>query len=448
MKVSVDKTQGLKREMTVTIPNQEIQPEIEQKVEKKIKQYAQEKGSQISIPGFRPGKVPLQILRRRVGGAIRQEVRQEVLDKVINKTCFEAIQQEKFKVAGMPDIEVTQDKEDLDLQYKVIFEVLPEVTLTDLDKIEVEKVTAEVTDDDLAKTLETLRHQHVTWKNAKRAAQQEDRVTLDFNGLIEGQSFEGSQASDFELILGSNSMIAGFEAGLAGMQVGEEKTLELQFPNDYYVKTFADKPVTFTVVVKAIDEPVLPELDEKLAKKFDVDTVEDLKKNIRGNMAHELTSTLHRQLKNQMIDALLQYNKIDVPEVLLQAEINRLRKRMDAQMKNQLDNVKDRPILPDALFKDQAHRHALAGLLMLHLVEKYELEPDMVRVDAMVVQLASVYEDSEAMAKKFREDTQYMEEIKQLVLEEQVVEKVLSFAKVEEKTKSFAEVMYPQGGQK
>lgn len=434
MKVSVSPAKGLSQSITITVPNKTIQPAIDKKL--------QEAALQVNLPGFRPGKAPLKMVRQRFGGSVRHEV----INDVMNKTYFEALQKEKLKPAGMPEIEILKDKEGEDLEYKATFDVLPEVELKGLEKIEVDRWQAEVTDKDLSEMMELLRQQHVEWKSVARAAKDGDQVKLDFEGSIDGKPFDGGKAADFDLVLGSNSMIPGFESGLMGVKPDDKKTLKIDFPKDYHAKTLAGKAAEFKVKIKRVSEPQLPALDAKFAKKFKVKDVAELKQEIRNNMARELENNLKGRVKNQVIEGLLKHNKVEIPQSMLAGEINNLRQQAVSRMGQQSGKHKQ-PELPDALFQEQAERRVVLGLLLAKLIDDHKMKPDEKRVKAMLQQLASVYEQPETMIKQYESNPQQMSEIRQVVLEEQVIDKILESAKVKETQKTFAEVMKPEAAQ-
>lgn len=432
MKVTVSPVKGLSQEVTISVPNKEIQPEVE----KKLQTFA----AQARLPGFRPGKVPLKVVQQRFGAAARREV----VGEVMNKTYFEAIQQEKLKPASMPEIEIVKDKAGEDLEYKAKFEVMPEIEVKDLDKIKVEKIVAEVVDADLDEMLETLRKQHVDWHDVKRAAKKGDKVTLDFDGYIDDKPFEGGKADNFDVILGSNSMIPDFEKGLEGLKAGDEKELKVKFPKDYHVKDLAEKPAVFKVNIKKVCEPKELPLDAKFAKKFNVDSVAELKKEIRNNMERELEFSLKNSVKDQVIEGLLKHNDVKVPQAMLTAEVDNLRQQTLQRMGIGAQQKNKAPALPDALFTEQAQRRVSLGLLMAKIIEDHNIKADPERVKAMVTKLAGVYENPEEMVKQYQADRRQMAEIEQVVIEEQVVDKILESATVKEKKMSFSEVMKPK----
>lgn len=432
MKVSVSPVKGLNQEITITVPNKDIQPQVDKKL--------QDTASQVRLPGFRPGKVPLKVVKQRFGLAVRQEV----IGEVMNKTYFEAIQKEHLKPAGMPELEIVAGNDGEGLQYKAKFEVMPELEIKGLDKINVERTTAEVVDTDLDNMLETLCKQHVNWKVIKRSAKSEDRVKIDFDGCMDGKPFDGGKAENFELVLGSNSMIPGFEKAIEGMKASDEKTLKVKFPKDYHVKELADKPVEFKVTVKEVCEPELPKLDAEFAKKFNVDSLAKLKKEIRNNMERELEFNLKSKVKNQVMDGLLEHNKTDVPSAMLKTEIDNLRQQAIDRMGANGKKGQKIPDLPDELFKEQASRRVNLGLLMAKVIEDSKMKPDAKRVQAMLEKLASMYEKPEDMIKQYKADQQQMAEIEQVVMEEQVVDKILESANLKEVKKTFSEVMNPQ----
>lgn len=422
---------GIKRILTITI----AKTEIDNLVDKRMNEVAK----QARLPGFRPGKAPVGAVKQQFGASIRGEV----LSQVIEKSYSDALKENDLKPAGFPKIDFVQNEAGKDLIYKASLEIFPEFKVKGLDKLEITKYKVEVTDKDLDKMMESLQKQHIVWEKVERPANNEDRIIIDFEGFIDGKAFEGGKAQDFRLVLGSNMMIPGFETSIIGKKAGEQFDIEVTFPKDYQVPDLAGKKATFKINLKEVAQAKLPEINDELAKLFQVDTVDALKKEVRSNMERELDFNLKARLKEQVIEGLLKYNnEVELPEALVREEEKRLSDQAREKMKswgNQ--NIPEMPL--DAFTKDAQKRVAL-GLIMNQIIRADNIQVDQTRVKSMIEKMASVYENPEEIIKFFYQHKQKLAEIEQLVLEEQVVDKVIEQAKVKEKTESFDEIMKHQ----
>lgn len=431
MQVSVETINNLERKMTVELPSEQIDAEVNKRL--------QELARTQRMNGFRPGKVPMSVVRKRFG----KPVRQEVMGEVMQRSFFEAVMQEKLQPAGMPRIEPVQIEEGQDIRFTATFEVYPEVTLGDLGKIEFERPVAEATDDDLAKMLETLREQRGNWVEVKRKAKEGDQVVIDFVGTIDGEEFEGGKGSGVEVELGSDQMIPGFESGLVGASANSDVELKVTFPEDYQAEELAGKDAVFATHVKSVNKkelPTLTELAEQLGAK---DGIKQLKADVRKNMERELASTIKNQVKSKVMDALVDLQDVDVPKSLVDAEIDRM--RQDAI--SRLGNRGKLPELPGELFEEQATRRVKLGLVVGEIIKQEELKADDDKVRAAVDDLASVYEQSDEVVKWYYSDEKRLREVESLVLEDAVIDLVASKARVTDKPMTFDEVMNPGQGE-
>lgn len=420
---------GIKRILTITVPKAEIDALVDKRVNEVAKTAR--------LPGgFRPGSpATLAAVKKQYSASIRGEI----LGQAIEKSYTEAVNVNALKPAGFPQINFVQNEAGKDFIYKAEFEVFPEIKVKGLDQLEITKLKAEVTDKDLDKMMQSLQKQHVTWEKVESAAQNEDRAIIDFEGFIDDKAFDGGKAQDFRLVLGSNTMIPGFEAGILNKKTGDEFNIDVTFPKDYQVADLAGKKANFKIKLKEVSKAKLPLVNDEFAKLFQVDSVDMLKKEVRGNMERELDFTLKARLKEQVIEGLLKHNEIETPQALVQEEAKRLSEQAGARMKswgNQ--NIPELPL--DAFIKDAEKRVAL-GLIMNQIIQSESLKVDEARVKLMVEKMASVYENPEEIVKFFYQNKQKLAEIEQLVLEEQVVDKVLEHAKLKEKSESFDEVM-------
>lgn len=429
MQVSVEKTEGLGRRMTVSIPDERISS----KVQKRLQQMSRT----ASLKGFRPGKVPMKVLEQRYGVGVRQEV----IGEVMQSSFYEAVTQEKLQPAGSPKIEPVSMEKGKDVEYTATFEVMPEVELADLSGIKLEKIKAEVTDADLDKMMENLRKQRTAWKEVERKAKDGDRVTIDFAGTIDGESFKGGSGENLPVTLGSGSMIEGFEDGLLGAKPGDELTLDLKFPEDYANKEVAGKDVQFAVKVTKVEEAELPEMDDEFAKSFGVEEggMEKLREEVRGNMQHEMESHLNAEFKNQVMDKLLEANPVEVPQALIEHEAETMANHMRQQMYT--PSGKSGVNIEASMFEEQAKRRVSLGMIVSEVIDKNNLEVDDERVRSEVERMAAGYEKPEEVVNWYYGDPNRLAEVRSLALENLVVEWIAEQAQIEEVGKNFDEIM-------
>ena len=430
MQVSVETTSGLERRMTVGIPAERIENEVNKRL--------QQTAGRARIDGFRPGKVPMSVIRKRFGASARQEV----IGEVIQSSFYEAVVQEKLNPAGAPSVEPKELDEGKDFEYIATFEVYPEVALADFADIAVERIEAEVTDADLDKMLDTLRQQHTSYNAVERAAEDGDQLTIDFTGRIDGEAFQGGTANDSKLVLGSGQMIPGFEDGLVGATAGETRTVSVTFPEDYQNLDLAGKAAEFEIIVHEVAAAELPELNEEFFARFGVEEggLDDFRAEVRKNMERELRQAIKGKTKTQVMDGLLKSNEIEVPKALISSEIDRLREQAVQQFGGA--NI-DPSQLPAELFEEQAQRRVSLGLIVAEIVKQNDIKPDNDRVRAMVEELASAYQEPEQVVSWYMQNEQQLAEIQSVVLEEQVVDTVLQKAKVTDKTVTYEEAVKP-----
>ncbi|WP_107852788.1 trigger factor [Oceanimonas marisflavi] len=433
MQVSVETTQGLERRLTITVPAEQVTGEVNSR----LRQLAKTR----RIDGFRPGKAPLTVIKKMFGASVEADVAGELMQR----NFFEAVMSEKLNPAGMPTMEPTPIKAGEDFTFTATFEVYPEVEVKGLDAVSVEKPQAEVTDADLDNMIDTLRKQHADWVEADRAAEDGDRVTMNFVGSVDGEEFEGGKADDFVLVLGSGRMIPGFEDGLLGKKAGDEFTIEVTFPEEYHAENLKGKPASFAITLTKVEAQQLPELTEEFVKRFGIadGTVDGLKAEVRKNMERELAQALKASVKEQVIDGLLEQNEIDVPQSLIDGEVDTLRKQA-LQRFGGLD-AKNAPELPAELFKDQAERRVRVGLLLGEVIKANEIKADDAKVQEIIASMASAYEDPAEVVAYYNDNPQLLENVRSLAVEDQAVEFVLSQAKVTDKQVSFDEVMNKPG---
>ncbi|MBK5014974.1 trigger factor [Pantoea sp. S62] len=428
MQVSVETTQGLGRRITITV----AADSIESAVKKELVDVARK----VRIDGFRKGKVPMNIVAQRYGASVRQDV----LGELMTRNFVDAIIKEKINPAGAPNYVPGEYKEGQDFTYAVEFEVYPEVELKGLENIEVEKPVVEVTDADVDTMLDTLRKQQANWIESDAAAGPEDRATIDFNGSVDGEEFEGGKATDFVLAMGQGRMIPGFEEGVVGHKAGETFTIDVKFPDDYHAETLKGKDAKFEIVLKKVETRELPELTEEFIKRFGVEdgSVAGLRTEVRKNMDRELKGAIRNRIKTQAIDGLVEANEIDVPAALVDSEIDVLRRQAAQRFGG---NEQQALELPRELFEEQAKRRVVVGLLLGEVIRTHELKADEARVNTMIEEMASAYEDPKEVIEFYSKNNELMNNMRNVALEEQAVEAVLAKAKVTEKETNFQELM-------
>lgn len=433
MQVSLETTQGLERRLTITVEAATVDTEVKNRLRQLSKTQR--------IDGFRPGKVPVAVIQKRFGAAVRQEVAGELMQR----HYFEAVVAEKVNPAGMPQLAVSKNDEGSDLEFTATFEVYPEVEVANLDKIEIEKPVVEVTDKDLEEMLVTLQKQHATYKEVKRKSKKSDRVTIDFTGKIDGEEFEGGKAEDFVLNLSEERMIPGFEKQIITHKTGEEFDIEVTFPEDYHAENLKGKAAVFSINMKKVEDQVLPELTDEFAEKFGVQEggIETLKADVRKNMERELNQNVKNNVKQQVIDGLVEVNELEVPASLAKGEIDVLREQAMQRFGGQVDAA-NMPQLPDELFEEQAKRRVKVGLLLGEVIKINKLEADDSRVKEMIETMASAYEDPSEVVAHYSNDEKLSQQMKDLALEDQAIDFVLAQAKVKDVKKKFNDMIQQQ----
>lgn len=431
MQVSVETTSNIERRMTIGVPAQEI----DQAVEKRLQNTARN----VKMNGFRPGKVPMSVVRRRFGDSVRQEV----VGEVMRDAYVKALEEKEIAPAGWPKFEPKTMEPGKDLEFVAIFEVMPEIQIGDLSKVEVEKPKAEVTDKDIDTMIDNLRRQQAEMKPVKRKSKKKDVVNIDFKGYVDGEAFEGGEATGHKLTLGSGQMIPGFEEGIIGAKAGEELEIEVTFPEDYQNEELAGKPARFEIKVNEVQEPVLPELDEEFFKKFGIEASDEagFREEVKKNMERELKQAVSNKVKNDVVDGLLETTELEIPQALVDQEIDRLRQDAVQRFGGQMDPQQ----LPAELFTDQAKRRVKTGLLFQEIVKQNDLKASPEKVDEKIQEIASTYEQPEEVVAHFNSNPQQKAQIESAVLEDEVVDFVLSQAKVTEKKMKYEEAV--QAGQ-
>lgn len=432
MTVSVERISDLKRKMTVSLPESEI--------EKGVAKELQELTTKVKIKGFRPGKVPLTEVKRRFASSVRAEV----INRLIGESYEEAIKSQELKPASAPQVDFPESKQPDLFTYEATFEVYPELELKPINGVSIEKVTTKIEDADVNTVLDKMRAQHASWSEVDRPATKGDKLTIDFVGSIDGVEFDGGKAEGFELELGSNSMIPGFESGLEGAKPGAIVTVKVTFPEEYHAKDLSGKAAEFAVTVKKILGSSLPELNEEFAQKYNIKEggIATLRADVLKNISKEVKNLQQERLKTALMDKLVEINEFDVPVGLVDREIERMKEDIVERFaKGNKDLVKN---FPREHFADQAVKNVKIGLIFSHLVESQKIEPTNEQVLTKLAEFAESYENAQSMIDLYKDNKEAMEYFRSSALEDAVVDKLLADVKITEKAVSYDEFMNPK----
>ncbi len=437
MAVNVETLEKLGRKMTLTLPVETIQSEVDARLRKLART--------VKMDGFRPGKVPLSVVARQYGYSVQYEV----MNDKVGEAFFNAANEANLRVAGQPTITEKDGAPEGQMAFDAVFEVFPDVKIGDLSVAEIEKLSADVGDEAIDRTLEILRKQRRSFaQRAKDApAEDGDRVTVDFAGKIDGEPFEGGKAEDFQFVIAEGQMLKEFEDAVRGMKVGESKTFPLAFPADYHGKDVAGKTADFLVTVNKIEAAHLPEVNDQLAKSLGVKdgTVEGLRADIRKNLEREVKFRLNQRNKQAVMDALVAKAELDIPNSSVQAELDRMVQSARADLKARgIKDVEKLPI-PEDGFRPQAEQRVRLGLVLAELVKANDLQAKPEQIRAQVEELAASYEKPEEVVRYYYADNRRLADVEAMVIENNVTEFVLGRAKVTEKKLGFDELMGQQG---
>ena len=422
MQVSVENTSTLGRRIKVTVPADRVEQEFSSRIKRLC--------GTVKLPGFRPGKVPAKVVEQKYG----KQVMNELATELIQSTFQEAVGQESLRPAGGPKIEPTRPERGKELEYTAEFEVYPEIGQADLDGVEIKRPVCEVTDEDIDRTIDNLRKQRTNWEVVERQARNGDQVVIDFLGKIDGEAFAGGEAKDYALELGSGSFISGFEDGLIGASAGDERNIEVTFPENYGAPQLQGKTATFEVTVKSVKEAHLPEVDSEFIKQLGLEKadIEEFRKEIRKNLEREMRQRLRSLLSTRVVEALLERNPLEIPEALIVEELGRAQQAAAAA-----GRAMTKPTEAD---HESARRRVATGLLFAEVMQKEGLQADSERVQAQVDEMAAEYDNPEEFRKWLYSDASRLNEIQGLVLEEKIVETLLGKAKVTDEPISFKEL--------
>ena len=427
MQVTVESTGTLERRMRVELPAERIEKEVDSRL-KSV-------GKNVKIKGFRPGKVPPKVVKQRYGAQIRQEV----LSDLMQQSYSDAVQQENLNPAGGPQIETEAASDGKGFTYVATFEVMPEVELKGLDKIKVEKPEVEIGDSDLDEMIENLRKQKATWTEVDRASAKGDRVIVDFDGKLKGESIEGGQGKEVPVILGQGQMLADFEKGLTGVKAGEEKTFKVKFPKDYHAEDLQGQKVDFTIKTHRVEEETLPPADDKLAEMFNVQEggLEKFKADVVDNMRHEADQKVKAQVREQIMEELLAANPIEIPQALKHQEMHSM--QHEAMQRLGIEDHDKAPPLEN--FAESAEKRVRLGLLIRQLITDQDLTLSEDLVRAHVEDMCAGYENSDEMVNMYMSTPQVRQQVEPIVLEQMAFDWLLDHGKVKTKKVAFKEFM-------
>jgi trigger factor len=443
MATAVETLEKLERRITITLPLADVQAEVEKRLKVRARTA--------KAPGFRPGKVPMKMVAQQYG----YQVESEVLNDKVGRAFNDAATENNLRVAGFPKIEpkTGEGVAEGSVAFNATFEVYPEVKIGELSTAEVEKTNSEVTDAEIDKTIDILRkqrvHYHVKGEQGAhgdggpdQAAQNGDRVTVDFVGKIDGVEFQGGKAEDYAFVLGEGRMLPEFEAAAIGLKVGESKTFPLSFPADYHGKDVAGKTAEFTITMKKVEWAHMPEVDAEFAKTLGIadGDLAKMREDIKTNLEREVKNRVKAKTKDSVMNALIKVSELDVPKALVEQDVERLIEMTRQDMAQRGMNVKDMPFPPE-LFTAQAERRVRLGLILAEVVKANKLEATAEQVKAQVEEFAQSYEDPQQVLKYYFSDRRRLAEVEALVLEENVVNYVLGKAKVTEQSIAFDELM-------
>jgi trigger factor len=429
MQVSVETTSELSRKITVTLPEEKISQQVESRL--------QSLSHKVKIDGFRPGKVPQAVVRKRYG----QQVREEVVSDLIQSSFYDAVRDEKLNPAGMPEIKANKMDEGEGLEYEASFEIMPEFVVMPIETLEVKQFTSAVADADVDGMIDRLREQRKTFESQDRASAKGDRIVIAFEGTMDGENFTNGRVDDFPVEIGGGQMIPGFEDQLIGAKAGDHLAFDIEFPKEYPGEKLAGKSGHFEIDVARVEATVLPVIDADFARSFGIETgdVEELKSDIRANMQREMERALKARTKGVVMDQLFDRNTIALPGSLIKDELRELVKPYRESAKKQKQTI-DEEVLREQL-EPMAKRRVALALILGKLIDAHAVKVDPQKVRLAVEDLAASYEDADEVVRWYYGDPSRLKDIENMVLEDQVVELVLDKAKTTQEPIDFKTLM-------
>ena len=431
MQANLETLSTLERRLCVTLPLAKVNTEVETR----LKRLART----VKLHGFRPGKVPMKIVEQQFGG----QVRQEVLGDAVQQSFGEAVKEKNLRVAGYPRIEVKPGETPADqFEYVATFEVYPEVAIGELSKVRIERPVVGINDGEVDKTIEILRKQRTHYHDAGRGAQTGDQVRMDYRGTLDGTVFDGGTGTDQVVLLGSGQLLPDFEKNLIGMKAGESREMDVRFPDDYHGKEVAGKQVRFSVQLKQVQAPHVPQADAEFAKSLGVadGDVEKMRADVKANLEREVKRRAQVRVKDQVMKALLEATKVEVPRALVDMEVERLTQNMRHDLERRGLKAEQIP-MPREAFEPEAVKRVSLGLILAELVKLHKLEAKPEQIKAVVQEYAQGYEKPEEVVRWYYQQPERLREVESIVLEDNVVQWTLSNAKVEDKATDFDELM-------
>lgn len=431
MDVSVETIEGLETRLTITLPSEDFENRLNAKLE--------DAKGKAKIPGFRPGKVPLKEVRRRFGPSLRAELAGEMMQN----SFYEAIAQESLNPAGPPTLQVQKMEPNVDLEFTATFELVPTVEIAELSKVEIKRPSTEITEEDVNKMVDRLKEQRISYETVERESRVDDQVVVDFEGKLDGEIVESAGGTDVTLIIGKGQMIEDFETGVQGISAGNTTNFEALFPEDYRAEELRGKTVDFALTMKEVKEAKLPELNDEFYKEFGVEEggEEAFRKEVLSNMEKELEGSIKNQLKQQVMDSLGELHEFVIPGPMIAREIQTLKDQMMGQFQQPPGGKQNDFNLPDELFKDQAEKRVKLGLVVNEIISKFEIEVDQEKLDQHLQELASSYAEPEQVIGWYRGNPDQMQNLEMGVLEDQVVDHIISKAVVEEVVSDYDSVI-------
>ena len=431
MDVSVETIEGLETKLTITLPSEDVEQRLDAKlVDAKAK---------ARIPGFRPGKVPLREIRRRFEPSMRAELAGEMMQN----SFYEAISQESLNPAGPPTLQVQKMEPNADLEFTATFELVPTVEVAELSKVEIKRPSTEITEEDINKMIERLKEQRISYELVERESQLDDQVVVDFEGKLDGEVVESAGGTDVTFIIGKGQMIEDFEKGAQGVSAGDTTSFQALFPENYRAEELQGKTLEFSLTMKEVKESKLPELNDEFYKEFGVEEggEEAFRKEVLSNMEKELEAAVKNQLKQQVMDGLGELHEFSIPGPMVSREIQTLKDQMMGQFQQPPGGKQNDFNLPDELFKDQAEKRVKLGLVVNEIISKFEIEVDQEKLDQHLNDLASSYAEPEQVIGWYRGNPEQMQNLEMGVLEDQVVDHIISKAVVEEVVSDYDSVI-------
>jgi len=435
-------TNNLERQINVSIPADTISEAVNNRI-KKLK-------TTIKIDGFRPGKVSEDVIKNRFG----RNIEGEILNELIEKYMIEAVEKEKLQPAVYPNIKVEKPYQSGEsFEFVAVVEVFPEVSLIDFSELIIEKTACDISDEDVTKTLEGMQKQQTTWREVERPSQVNDRVWIKFIGTVEGRAFDGGSHDNMPVILGSNSMIPGFETGLLNTQKGQDVIVNVSFPENYGAKDLAGKPAEFAIHINKVEEPILPELNDDFAKKYshegqknDVATLEKLREEVKKTLEKQTALSLRQKLKSEVLHKLYEaYKTMEIPTSLLKQESLHLLEQTKKQFAQQFKSSSKTPQLTPELFEDRAKERIILGLVIKEIIKQRDLKPHAPKVRELIESIAERFDEPEKAIQYYYADDKRLREMESLALEEQVIDCILEEATLVEKKATVADILGTHG---